>query len=217
MHCDSRNCISARNSKPFCRFKMWYRGIASTLTDDDEKHGCSIPVCNHSDHYAELGIYIKSNGNKEFRLRCSGCAKPHQAIRKTYAKQLIEHAGMAIEFVTDGRDHKRVCVVCDCEEIGTEMHHFAPRNIFGSECNDWPYLPLCREHHRYWHNKMNGYQTCAKSAETECNSYFESYPKIPVAAILAPPAVWIDDEDGYGYDDPDYLPPWALAMADEQT
>lgn len=49
------------------------------------------------------------------------------------------------------------CVVVDCERIDVEWHHFAPRNTFGSDAEMWPCLPVCRGHHREWHQRMDGY------------------------------------------------------------
>lgn len=43
------------------------------------------------------------------------------------------------------------CVVCGLHE-GTELHHFAPRHIFGwDEAERWPQGYLCKTCHDKWH------------------------------------------------------------------
>lgn len=42
------------------------------------------------------------------------------------------------------------CAVCGALEA--ELHHFAPRAFFGTECERWPKAYLCKEHHRAWHD-----------------------------------------------------------------
>jgi hypothetical protein len=50
------------------------------------------------------------------------------------------------------------CVVVGCEADGYHRHHFAPRNVFGQEAEDWPTAPLCVYHHNKWHASMDGYR-----------------------------------------------------------
>lgn len=45
------------------------------------------------------------------------------------------------------------CVVCGTR--GADLHHWAPKEIFGEETFDkWPKDYLCRRCHVEWHNKM---------------------------------------------------------------
>jgi len=42
-----------------------------------------------------------------------------------------------------------------CGELAhCELHHIAPRAIFGDECDEWPMLWLCRVCHERWHTKV---------------------------------------------------------------
>jgi hypothetical protein len=42
-----------------------------------------------------------------------------------------------------------------CERCGTvdylDCHHWAPRHLFGDDCNSWPISGLCRKCHTEWH------------------------------------------------------------------
>lgn len=44
------------------------------------------------------------------------------------------------------------CVVCG--DRATENHHWAPRGIFGKECEKWPQDWLCKRHHDEWHQRV---------------------------------------------------------------
>jgi hypothetical protein len=47
------------------------------------------------------------------------------------------------------------CAVCKSTD-GVEYHHWAPRHIFGWECEKWPGAYLCPAHHAKWHEAVEG-------------------------------------------------------------
>jgi len=49
------------------------------------------------------------------------------------------------------------CAVCG--ELGTELHHTAPRAIFGEDAEYYPQVYLCKSHHDYWHATITAYYT----------------------------------------------------------
>ena len=52
--------------------------------------------------------------------------------------------------IVENYSEKFVCVVCG--KIGAENHHWAPRYLFGDECDSWPQSDLCRGCHQRWHD-----------------------------------------------------------------
>ena len=46
------------------------------------------------------------------------------------------------------------CEHCGNTE-GVEYHHYAPKELFGNDCNNWPIGPLCITCHVLWHQTMN--------------------------------------------------------------
>lgn len=106
----------------------------------------------------DLGIVVLGNGRPQLRMRCRTCGATSGAL--PYA--LIGPWGLKISDVAWERVNKRAeyepCSVRGCQSKETEYHHFAPYNTFGREADDWPVMPLCREHHVEWHRRMNGYQ-----------------------------------------------------------
>lgn len=55
--------------------------------------------------------------------------------------------------IRDNRDPDDICEVCG--RLGTEVHHWAPREIFGLASYRWPTSKLCTTCHRKWHRMMN--------------------------------------------------------------
>lgn len=48
------------------------------------------------------------------------------------------------------------CAVCGRAEV-LELHHFAPRSVFGEhEADNWPTAMLCHKCHERWHAAMCG-------------------------------------------------------------
>ena len=103
-------------------------------------------------------VIITPNGSKQVKKRCNKCLRKTGAIRKSEWAAVI--TGTEITEVSE-RSHKyENCSVRGCTDAGMEYHHFAPVNTFGfTEAERWPVLPLCKSHHRQWHNTMNGYHT----------------------------------------------------------
>ena len=51
---------------------------------------------------------------------------------------------------------RRRMIVCGAE--GAELHHWAPKEVFGQEANAWPTAFLCVACHQEWHVGMIGYK-----------------------------------------------------------
>lgn len=111
-----------------------------------------------------IRMFIKSNGvvNYEFVCTVNGCRWHSAAIPNELAKSALKKLPILEPRQSDyaGID---VCGYRGCESTDVERHHYAPRNTFGFEADNFPCLPLCRDHHRYWHQKMDGYQWRQKS------------------------------------------------------
>lgn len=43
-----------------------------------------------------------------------------------------------------------------CGKRGVELHHWAPKALFGDEAEVWPQDFLCRACHTRWHQTING-------------------------------------------------------------
>lgn len=105
-----------------------------------------------------LGVIICADGRPQYKLRCRACNTTGSPV----GRSLLEAWGYtpdSLEWhqVNEARQYDP-CSVKDCATTPTEYHHFAPRNIFGAEADEWPYLPLCRPHHVEWHQRMDGYR-----------------------------------------------------------
>lgn len=65
----------------------------------------------------------------------------------------------ALPIVEDYRTLAPACEVRDCDEVGSEDHHWAPRKYWGDECEKWPRSNLCRKHHMEWHSMLTKNRT----------------------------------------------------------
>lgn len=93
-----------------------------------------------------------TNGSIQARIICLACngwrsyALPHGMLR------IADIATLEIVFDVAERG---VCQVRGCDELGAEVHHWAPRQYFGDEADDWPMAYLCPRHHGEWHKRIN--------------------------------------------------------------
>jgi hypothetical protein len=117
----------------------------------------------------EIGVRINSIGRGAFRARCRRCGQQSSDIPR---RVVVDRWRIPIEHLawfeqSDPAEYDE-CTVEGCTTDGVEMHHFAPRNVFGStEADRWPYLPLCRTHHVEWHRTMDGYRWNASRGPAE--------------------------------------------------
>lgn len=106
----------------------------------------------------ELGIVVLGDGRPQIRTRCRACGKTSSPLPHA----LITAWDLNLSDFTWDRINPPAeyapCSVRGCERKPTEYHHFAPCNTFGREADDWPVMPLCREHHVDWHQRMTGYE-----------------------------------------------------------
>lgn len=108
-----------------------------------------------------IGKTLTASRAEVFSWFCTTCRKIQQAKRGGYyipkdeIRAHVESKGAALADipVLDVKDAPR----CErCGQRGAELHHWAPREIFGdSEAELWPKDFLCVTCHLDWHGKMN--------------------------------------------------------------
>ncbi len=107
---------------------------------------------------------ICADGREMFKMRCRDCDTAGGPV----SPALLNGWGLNrgdIEFRRTKEPHVyEPCCVDGCGATPTEYHHFAPRNTFGADADDWPVLPLCRTHHVQWHRRMDGYRWHRRAA-----------------------------------------------------
>lgn len=109
-----------------------------------EKCGLDEPV--------ELVRTLASNGAS---LVYWECQQHHGNIRPAawiaHKKLLDKNIDIEDLPIVENYENDHECVVC--HKKGCELHHFAPRYIFGAEeAEKWPKEYLCRDHHSQWHD-----------------------------------------------------------------
>lgn len=107
---------------------------------------------------ALLGVMIKTNGLSVYKMRCSECGKESSPIPTSMAEKMMADDGKKVTWMRGPSWTPPQCEVDGCTAPGGECHHWAPWNVFGSEAIKWPTAQLCRDHHREWHDRMDGYR-----------------------------------------------------------
>lgn len=108
-----------------------------------------------------IGAVITRNGAIQYKGRCLGCGWTSGPLPHGVATEWLGGQKVAWLRINEAGEYP-ACSVRDCGAAGVDRHHFAPRNTFGSEAEDWPVMPLCKDHHVRWHTMMDGYRWHAR-------------------------------------------------------
>lgn len=107
---------------------------------------------------------ICADGREQFKMRCRTCKTASGPISPaTLNAWGLNRRHIELVRRTEPTEYAP-CSYRGCTTTPTEYHHFAPRNTFGDDADAWPCLPLCREHHVDWHQRMDGYRWHRKAA-----------------------------------------------------
>ncbi len=121
------------------------------------------PYCTHPDE--KLARVITVRGHNQVAWYCFKCAD-YSRRREGHGAEFIKHSELigvvidALPIITDNSSlnwyvdsRKETCA--HCGEFGfTDMHHFAPKHLFGDDADNWPTAQLCRACHTLWHRAV---------------------------------------------------------------
>lgn len=112
----------------------------------------------------DIGRKVISNGTSQYAFYCTVCSAPfawpgkHRGnyLSKETVAQLLGCQVGEIESQVPicGVAQGKPCSVKGCVTTETELHHWAPKALFG-DAEDWPQTFLCRTHHKRWHDTMD--------------------------------------------------------------
>lgn len=105
--------------------------------------GITRRACPH-DGTPELLIYRFANGHQNPQVRCRACYKTMRTPRlRDINPDMVEG---------EVRDFRKLpnCARCGRDDA-IEIHHWAPRQLFPDDADDWPTSPLCPDCHHRWH------------------------------------------------------------------
>lgn len=96
------------------------------------------------------------NDTEQVGWRCSAChgwsLPTDSACIWIDKEKLAEHGVDPETLPTLLPELKSRCAVCGAR--GAELHHWAPRGLFGEDADKWPTDFLCRPCHMKWHALM---------------------------------------------------------------
>ncbi len=104
-------------------------------------------TCLH--HATELVRTIGANGKSFAWERCAACQKNMNGVGVW-----LPHLGRDVDTLPVANDYSDTyCAVCSAK--GAELHHWAPKALFGAESDLWPTAMLCPNCHERWHQVVN--------------------------------------------------------------
>ena len=134
----------------------WTQTMAVPQVRNVDKTCDTCELFGHDEHTERL---ITRNGQSQIQAFCRRCE---------YASLILPHSGFTPEQINAMPIWKNnSCTDCGgvgCKECGwepcakcggfeaIEIHHWAPRHLFGNNFWHWPTSPLCRACHRLWHS-----------------------------------------------------------------
>lgn len=136
--------------------------LNGVITGCHERHASKIGGRWFRGTDDELGFLFQGNGAVKYRLRCRACHCESSDIPHNQGRRWQEASPITWTRIRPSNVYPP-CVVLGCLQDGSEDHHFAPRNTFGDEADNWPVLALCHEHHFFWHRTMDGYRWHARA------------------------------------------------------
>ena len=95
---------------------------------------------------------IISSGTSQIYWSCTAHNGAINSPRINIAHEKVKSMGIIIDKlpVINNNSEYYICVVCG--KVGAENHHWAPRYLFGDECDHWPQSYLCNTCHMHWHD-----------------------------------------------------------------
>lgn len=105
--------------------------------------------CQHPD--TTVGVTYWPNGSHVVWIRCDDCGSNARGNGKWLAHTYDNWRDLPV--FEDRRRDRPPCQVCG--EWGTEIHHWAPKELFGDEADLWPTAYLCPPCHGRWHVEIN--------------------------------------------------------------
>jgi hypothetical protein len=92
------------------------------------------------------------NGEKAVIDKCPVCFKCPDP-RRVFLP-LKNYDWNTLPLFQDEIENSLPCNYIGCKRKGTELHHFAPKKVFG-DYDNWPTGYLCKYHHKLWHLMMD--------------------------------------------------------------
>ena len=126
----------------------------------DNMSGTAKDTCSDcNSENIKIGITNISSGATVYPKYCDDCGRvmTKYVKRRTAIQYAINNGPMKYVKTKTAQfyERKNITIMCRvCNAVGAEMHHWAPKHIFGDEAERWPKDLLCRTCHARWHNMV---------------------------------------------------------------
>lgn len=106
--------------------------------------------CRRHNGYIAFGKCEMQNGKFHVMARCSDCSQRlgQWISKESIPADILDNLPVFETYL----DHKNTCEVCG--KNGVELHHWAPKELFPDNFENWPKSNLCPDCHQKWHNAV---------------------------------------------------------------
>ena len=107
---------------------------------------------------AVLHVRQAVNGGRHFVWVCSECSRMNPScdrqlfVPRRVVEQWLTQKQIDALPVIEVHDERTRCEVCG--EPDVELHHWAPKHLFGERSEQWPSCYLCKTCHKVWHDSV---------------------------------------------------------------
>lgn len=125
----------------------------SDIVSDRRAHWRVRKNCPHDEHDVDWVTTRLANGQLRVWRACSSCGE-NVGDKHWYSAAECPIPLGQLDILVDRRGGQPPCERCG--DPASEVHHWAPRGLFGSDADAWPTGHLCSPCHREWHRTITG-------------------------------------------------------------
>jgi len=133
--------------------------------------GIERAACTKAGHGRPIiGYKLTVANQKTLHTICEACGQQIEGrnIGKTEGRSLADGYGQTQILCFQNNlilrePETKTCERCSSQGYGYHTHHWAPRHLFGDDCDTWPTSILCPTCHAEWHSKVTPRMAQAKS------------------------------------------------------
>lgn len=123
------------------------------------KYSAREDICQFckSRQVAHLNVKILHSGAEAFVWVCDGCDRfnPFGGNMWIDSDQVYRYLTKTEVLTLPVLSEPLTSRCAKCGSRGTELHHWAPKAVFGEDSDKWPQDYLCKPCHDEWHEKMS--------------------------------------------------------------
>ena len=104
--------------------------------------------------FCTLARDITSNGASQIYWLCHEHQGAINIPRINISHEKVLSLKIEIDKIPIVKNNSTLFSCAICGKLGAANHHYAPRYLFGDDCENWTQVYLCEYHHKLWHDRV---------------------------------------------------------------